>query len=119
MSLFSHVPVAKPDPILNLNTLFNADTNPLKVSLGVGAYRDENGKPWILPSVRKAEEIISADLTKYNKEYPPQPGYPLFVKACQEFLLGENHIALKEKRVATCQSISGTGSLHMAFSFLH
>jgi aspartate/tyrosine/aromatic aminotransferase len=95
MSLFSHVPIAKPDPILNLNALYNADTNPLKVSLGVGAYRDENGKPWILPSVRKAETIISADLTKYNKEYPPQPGFPLFLKACQEFLLGDDHVILQ------------------------
>lgn len=43
----------------------------MKVNLGIGAYRDENGKPWILPSVRAAEKIISADLDKYNKEYPP------------------------------------------------
>lgn len=78
---FGHVPAGKPDAILHLNTLFKEDKNPLKVSLGVGAYRDDNGKPWILPSVRKAEAIISADLEKFNKEYPPQPGYPLFIKA--------------------------------------
>lgn len=34
----------------------------MKVNLGIGAYRDENGKPWILPSVREAEKIISANL---------------------------------------------------------
>jgi aspartate/tyrosine/aromatic aminotransferase len=102
-----------------LNTLFAADTNPKKVALAVGAYRDENGKPWILPSVRKAEDIISADLAKYNKEYPPQPGYAPFIKACQNFLLGEDHPALAEGRVATCQSLSGTGSLHVGFCFLH
>jgi aspartate aminotransferase len=32
---------------------FKADTNPLKINLGVGAYRDDNGKPYILPSVKK------------------------------------------------------------------
>ena len=78
---FAHIPLAPPDPILNMNKLFIESTVPKKVSLGVGAYRDGEGKPWILPSVRQAEAIISADLTKYNKEYPPQPGFPLFIKA--------------------------------------
>lgn len=31
---------------------FKADTHPNKVSLGAGVYRDENSKPWILPSVK-------------------------------------------------------------------
>ncbi|CAL6054043.1 Aspartate_aminotransferase [Hexamita inflata] len=118
MSAFAHVPASKPDAILHLNTLFAQDQSPNKVSLGVGAYRDENGKPWILPSVKAAEAVISADLTKYNKEYPPQPGYPLFLKSCQEFLLGEDHTAIAEKRVASCQSLSGTGSLHVGMCFL-
>jgi aspartate/tyrosine/aromatic aminotransferase len=32
---------------------FKADTDPRKINLGVGAYRDEQGKPYILPSVKK------------------------------------------------------------------
>lgn len=28
---------------------FNRDTNPNKMNVGVGAYRDDNGKPHILP----------------------------------------------------------------------
>ncbi|CAL6088197.1 Aspartate_aminotransferase [Hexamita inflata] len=119
MSQFSHVPKPIPDPILYINALYNQDTNPNKVALGVGAYKDENGKPWILPSVRKAEEIISSDLAKYSKEYPPQAGYPLFLKTCQELMLGDDHIALKENRVATCQSLSGGGSLHVGLCFLN
>ena len=49
---FAHIPLAPPDPILNMNKLFMESTVPKKVSLGVGAYRDGEGKPWILPSVR-------------------------------------------------------------------
>jgi hypothetical protein len=30
---------------------FNADTYPGKISLGAGVYRDENSKPWVLPSI--------------------------------------------------------------------
>ena len=29
------------------------DTFPDKVNLGVGAYRDDNNKPWVLPVVKK------------------------------------------------------------------
>jgi aspartate/tyrosine/aromatic aminotransferase len=32
---------------------FKKDTDSRKINLGVGAYRDENGKPYVLPSVRK------------------------------------------------------------------
>ena len=40
-----------PDPILGVTEAFKRDTNPKKINLGVGAYRDDNGKPFILPSV--------------------------------------------------------------------
>lgn len=32
---------------------FKKDKDLNKVNLGVGAYRDDNGKPWVLQSVRK------------------------------------------------------------------
>ena len=37
---------------------FNKDTDPRKVSLGVGAYRGDDGKPFVLESVRKAEKLV-------------------------------------------------------------
>lgn len=37
---------------------FNKDTDPRKVSLGVGAYRGDDGKPFVLNSVRKAEKLV-------------------------------------------------------------
>lgn len=42
-----------PDAILGVTEAFKRDTNPKKMNLGVGAYRDDNGKPFVLPSVRK------------------------------------------------------------------
>jgi len=32
---------------------YNRDEHPQKVNLGIGAYRDDDGKPWVLPVVRK------------------------------------------------------------------
>ena len=49
-----------PDAILGVTEAFKADKNPNKMNLGVGAYRDDQGKPFVLPSVRKAEEKIIA-----------------------------------------------------------
>lgn len=40
---------------------FKADKDPRKINLGVGAYRDENGKPYVLPSVKKVRDWIATD----------------------------------------------------------
>lgn len=42
-----------PDPILGVTEAFKRDTNPKKMNLGVGAYRDDQGKPYVLSCVRK------------------------------------------------------------------
>ena len=42
-----------PDAILGVTEAFKKDQNPKKINLGVGAYRDDNGKPFVLPSVMK------------------------------------------------------------------
>jgi aspartate aminotransferase len=47
-----------PDPIIGLNEAFQKDDYPGKVIVGVGAYRDDNGKPEVLPVVRQAERLI-------------------------------------------------------------
>ncbi len=46
-----------PDPILGVTVAFKADTDPNKMNLGVGAYRDDNGKPYVLSCVRKVSLI--------------------------------------------------------------
>ncbi|XP_012503296.1 PREDICTED: aspartate aminotransferase, mitochondrial [Propithecus coquereli] len=53
-SWWAHVEMGPPDPILGVTEAFKRDTNSKKMNLGVGAYRDDNGKPYVLPSVRKA-----------------------------------------------------------------
>ena len=49
-----------PDPILGVNVKFAADPAPLKLNLGVGAYRDDAGKPYILPCVREVRYIFTS-----------------------------------------------------------
>ena len=47
------VPQAPEDPLFGLMAAYHRDSSDRKVDLGIGAYRDDNAKPWILPVVRK------------------------------------------------------------------
>lgn len=49
-----------PDPILGVTEAFKRDTNSKKMNLGVGAYRDDNGKPYVLNCVRKVSLVLVA-----------------------------------------------------------
>ncbi|KAK7498148.1 hypothetical protein BaRGS_00010736 [Batillaria attramentaria] len=104
-----------PDAILGVTEAFKRDTNPNKINLGVGAYRDDNGKPYVLPSVLKAEDqILQANM---DKEYAGITGVPEFTKAAAELAFGADSPALKNKLNATTQGVSGTGSLRIGASF--
>lgn len=48
-----------PDPILGVTEAFKRDANTKKMNLGVGAYRDDQGKPYVLNCVRKVRLKIS------------------------------------------------------------
>ena len=53
LSSLESIPRAPDDPLYSIVTAYEADTFEKKVDLGVGAYRDDNGQPWILPVVKK------------------------------------------------------------------
>ena len=114
---FIHVPMAPADPILGLSAGFKADKNPKKVNLGVGAYRDNNGKPYVFPVVRQAETAICADHT-LDKEYLPIDGLAEFRKGAQGVLFGWNSPLVGADRVASVQTLSGTGALRVVGEFL-
>ena len=58
-SWWSNVDLGPPDPILGITEAFKKDANPKKINLGVGAYRDDNGKPYVLPSVKKVMSFLT------------------------------------------------------------
>lgn len=105
-----------PDAILGVTEAYKRDTNPKKINLGVGAYRDDNGKPHVLPSVLKAEERLAAK--KLDKEYAGIGGIADFCKHSINLALGDDCDRLKAGTNATVQGISGTGSLRIGGAFL-
>ena len=52
-SAWTQVEQGPPDAILGITEAFKKDTNPNKMNLGAGAYRDDDGKPYVLPSIKK------------------------------------------------------------------
>ena len=114
---FTEVKELPPDPLFGLKARYVADSRLDKVDLGIGAYRDNNGKPWILPAVRKAERKL-IDLDGYNHEYLLISGYEPFLEQSAKVILGDDSLAIKEGAVVSQQSLSGTGALHLAGAFL-
>lgn len=115
-SLFARVEMAPRDPILGLNEQFNADTNPAKVNLGVGVYYDDAGKLPLLRCVQEAEAQLQA--SPKPRGYLPIDGIPAYDKAVQALVFGEGAAILQEGRVATVQTIGGTGGLKVGADFL-
>ena len=104
-----------PDAILGIAANFRASTAENKVNVAVGAYRTNEGVPWVLPSVREAEQRILA--AGKNKEYAPIEGLGDFVGHAMEFAYGKDCAALKEGRIAAVQTLSGTGACRIAGEF--
>merc|ERR1712000_154495 len=115
-STWANVKEGPPDAILGITEAFKKDSFPEKINLGVGAYRDDQGKPYVLPSVRAAEEKVVS--SKLDKEYAGITGVPSFTKAAALLAYGPDSKPIKEDRVAITQSISGTGALRIGGAFL-
>lgn len=111
-SAWKGVQMAPADPIIGLTQSFKDDTAPSKVLLGVGAYRDGDGNPVVLPSVKAAEERVIAELKDH--EYAPISGVADFLDVSLKFVYGTTCEALKSGRIAAVQALSGTGACRIA-----
>ncbi len=90
-SWFTGVKMGPPDAILGITEAYKRDSNPQKVNLGVGAYRDDAGKPYILGTVLKAEKKILEK--KLDKEYSAIGGNADFCKLSYELAMGDGTYA--------------------------
>lgn len=117
MSVFHHVPACPPDPIFELGMKYNIDANPNKINLGIGAYKDNDARPWVLSSVRQAKLNIAND-PEDDHEYPAIAGRPKFRALAARCIFGAESPAILEGRISTNQTISGTGANHLAGQFL-
>ena len=110
-SPWSQFEMAPVDPIVGLNEIYNKDDFPQKVIVGVGAYRDDHGKPYVLPCVREAQQILMDK--KLDLEYAGIAGEAKFVDLALKFAYGEDSAPIQENRVHGVQALSGTGGLRV------
>ena len=96
-----------PDKIIELMGLFAADTRADKIDLGVGVYKDAQGRTPVMRAVKAAEERLWR--TQGTKAYLGLLGDIDFVEAMRALALGD---AIDPARVAGAQTPGGTGAVH-------
>jgi aspartate aminotransferase len=108
--MFGNLETLPPDPILGVTAAFRRDTDPAKVDLGVGVYRDEDGNTPIPAAVREAERALIAEQT--SKVYVGPAGNLEFNEAMFRLALGSLAETLRP-RAAIIQTVGGCGALRV------
>ena len=103
------------DPILGLLKAYGEDTNPQKVDLGVGVFKDDNGHTPILDCVKTAERHRTD--TETSKIYIGPTGEAAFNEYMTKLIFGR-HQVIEDNRTRTISTPGGTGSLRVAAEFI-
>jgi len=114
--MFEHVDAYAGDPILTLNEAFGKDPRPHKINLSIGIYFDDAGKLPVMGAVRTAEAAMLQTIGA--RPYQPMEGAANYRQAVQQLLFGADHEAVKSGRIATIQTLGGSGGLKVGGDFL-
>jgi len=114
--MFGNLQAQPADPILGLLAKYKEDTNPQKIDLGVGVYKNEAGHTAILDCVKKAEKFRLD--TEDTKVYIGPTGSPLFNEKMTNLIFTPDHKVVNENRVRTVSTPGGTGALRAAAEFI-
>ena len=109
--MWKDIEAAPADAILGLTEAFKKDTNPKKVNLGVGVYKDDDGATPILNCIKKAERLLVDQQS--TKGYLPIPGDAEYGLGVQKLLFGADNDVIQSKRASTIHSPGGTGGLRV------
>ncbi|MCH8538525.1 MAG: aspartate/tyrosine/aromatic aminotransferase [Alkalimonas sp.] len=114
--MFSQLQPVATDPILGLMAAYQQDSNPNKIDLGVGVYKDEQGHTAVLKCVKKAEAMRLAK--EDSKTYIGMAGDLGFNQHIEKLAFGAEHPALLAGRLTTAHTPGGTGALRVAAEFI-
>nr|WP_113864944.1 amino acid aminotransferase [Brenneria salicis]NMN90632.1 aromatic-amino-acid transaminase [Brenneria salicis ATCC 15712 = DSM 30166]RBP66872.1 aromatic amino acid aminotransferase [Brenneria salicis ATCC 15712 = DSM 30166]RLM32146.1 aromatic amino acid aminotransferase [Brenneria salicis ATCC 15712 = DSM 30166] len=115
--MFQNVDAYAGDPILSLMETFKLDPRADKINLSIGLYYNEQNIIPRLGAVSAAEEALQ-QLPKSVSSYLPMEGLSSYRTAIQNLLFGEDHPALNAGRIATIQTLGGSGALKIGADFL-
>jgi len=114
--MFDHIEAFPGDPILSLNENFQQDPRTSKVNLSIGIYFDDEGRLPVMQAVEQAEAELMHDMGP--RPYLPMSGLVAYRSAIQELVFGTDCPARAEGRVATLQTLGGSGALRVGADFL-
>jgi len=113
--LFDRLDEQKPDALLQLIALAEADTRPEKIDVGVGVYRDAAGGTPILRAVKAAERRLWE--RQETKAYLGSQGDPRFTALIRPIVFGESLAA--DERIVGLQTPGGCGALRLGADLIH
>jgi len=114
--MFQSIELLPADPILGLMATYRSDTNPKKIDLGIGVYKDETGATPVMTSVKKAEDLILQ--SQMTKSYIGPTGAAGYNKTVAELIFGTSLMENLGNRRVTVQSPGGCGGLRLAAEFI-
>ncbi|MCV4291252.1 aspartate/tyrosine/aromatic aminotransferase [Pseudomonas capsici] len=115
--MLAHVEPYAGDPILSLMETFQKDPRADKVNLSIGLYYDAEGRiPPLAAALRAQQQLVESE--QAASLYLPMEGLAPYREAVQTLLFGADHPALLEGRVATIQTVGGSGALKVGADFL-
>lgn len=115
--MFQKVDAYAGDPILTLMERFKEDPRSDKVNLSIGLYYNEDGIIPQLKAVADAEARLNAQPHGASL-YLPMEGLNSYRHAIAPLLFGADHPVLQQQRVATIQTLGGSGALKVGADFL-
>ncbi|MFI8318453.1 aromatic amino acid transaminase [Kosakonia cowanii] len=115
--MFQKVDAYAGDPILSLMERFKEDPRSDKVNLSIGLYYDEESIIPRLQAVAEAEARLNAQPHGASL-YLPMEGLNSYRHAIAPLLFGAGHVVLEQQRVATIQTLGGSGALKVGADFL-
>ncbi|EKS6734754.1 aromatic amino acid transaminase [Enterobacter asburiae] len=115
--MFQKVDAYAGDPILSLMERFKEDPRSDKVNLSIGLYYNEDGIIPQLKAVAEAEACLNA-VPHGASLYLPMEGLNAYRNTIAPLLFGADHAVLAQKRVATIQTLGGSGALKVGADFL-
>ncbi|GKU21660.1 unnamed protein product [Fusarium langsethiae] len=123
-SYFASLPELPFDEIFGLLHDFQNDPHPNRVNLAAGIYRTDEDKSWPLDIVCKVEKQLYKEASLTRHDYLPIEGDKRFLSLARNLLFNPTNDATapmteaEELRIASVQTVSGTGANHLGALFV-